>query len=152
MELLSRLIRDKVKRKKTGNRYDKALVTMWRKRFNTKLKLNNKVNSNVAELVMAHKLPGAQGTYTKPTLREVYDAIKPAFAELTIDPKKRQRIIIEAKQKKIDELEEKNKTIEDLQAQMDSLEQRTKLEPVQMDKLSEKVLKMIKANPQWQEN
>ena len=103
-ELMARMIRGKVKRKKTGNRYDKALVTMWRKRFNTKLKLNNKVNSNVAELVMAHKLPGAQGTYTKPTLREVYDAIKYAIPELTINPKERQRLIIKKKQLEVDKI------------------------------------------------
>jgi len=53
-EILIRLIDGKVKRTKTGNRYDKALVTMFRKRFNTTLKLNNNINSNVAELVMAN--------------------------------------------------------------------------------------------------
>ena len=101
-ELMHRMIRGKVKRIKTGNRYDKALLTMWRKRFNTKLKLNNKVNSNVAEIVMAHKLPGAQGTYTKPTLREVYDAVKHAFPDLTIDP-------IQRKQAEVDRIrKEKN--------------------------------------------
>ena len=84
-ELLLRMIKGKVKRKKTGNRYDKAIVTMFRKRFNTKLKLNNQVNSNVAELVMAHKLPGTQDTYTKPTLKEVYDTMKHAIPDLTID-------------------------------------------------------------------
>jgi len=70
-ELLVKMIRGKVERKKIGNRYDKAITTMWRKRFNTKLKLNNKVNSNVAELVMAHNLPGAQDTYTAPTTTTV---------------------------------------------------------------------------------
>ena len=113
-ELMSRMIRGKVKRKKTGNRYDKALLTMWRKRFNTKLKLNNKVNSNVAELVMAHKLPGAQGTYTKPTLQEVYDTVKYAIPELTIDPTERQRIKLKMQQAKIEELEAKEAKIDEL--------------------------------------
>ena len=70
--ILEKLIDGKVKRVKTGNRFDKALITMFRKRFNTKLKLNSQVNSNVAELVMAHKLPGAQGNYTKPTMEECF--------------------------------------------------------------------------------
>lgn len=117
-ELMSRMIKGKVKRVKTGNRYDKALLTMWRKRFNTKLKLNNKVNSNVAELVMAHKLPGAQGAYTKPTLAEIHNTIQHAIPELTIDPKKRQQLIIELKQKKIDALEAKSKQIDEMQSQI----------------------------------
>jgi len=32
-------------RVKTGNRYDKATMYMFRKRFNTKLKMENQVNS-----------------------------------------------------------------------------------------------------------
>lgn len=95
--LVAKMIRGKVQRKKMGNRNDKAVMTMFRKRFNTKLKLNNQVNSNVAELVMAHKLPGAQGTYTKPTLREVYEAIQPSFKDLTIDPRKRKQIELDIK-------------------------------------------------------
>ena len=106
MILMGRLIRGKVKRKKVGNRYDKALMTMFRKRFNTKLKLKNEVNSNVAELVMGHKLPGAQGTYTKPILEEVYEAIRPAIPELTIGSSAR-------KQAEIDKVkEEKNELME----------------------------------------
>ena len=73
--------------------------TMFRKRFNTKLKLNNEVNSNVAELVMAHKLPGAQGNYTKPTMEECYIEVKKAIPELTIDPSLRKQAIIEQKEK-----------------------------------------------------
>ena len=100
-ELVGNMTKGHVKKKKTGNRYDKALITMFRKRFNTKLKLNNNVNSNVAELVMAHKLPGAQDTYTKPTLRQVYEAIKPAFADLTIDSRKRKQAQIDQANAKI---------------------------------------------------
>jgi len=146
-ELMSTMIRGKVKRVKTGNRYDKALLTMWRKRFNTKLKLNNKVNSNVAELVMAHKLPGAQGTYTKPTLREVYDAIKYAIPELTIDPKERQRLEIEKKQKKIDELEEKTNTITDLEEKIQAIEKRSNMQTIPIDSLNDSIKKILKENP-----
>lgn len=95
-ELVARMIRGKVKRKKVGNRYDKAIITMFRKRFNTKLKLNNDVNSNVAELVMAHKLPGAQDTYTKPTLQEVYDAVKHVIPDLTINSSLRKQAKVAA--------------------------------------------------------
>ncbi len=133
-ELMSTMIRGKVKRVKTGNRYDKALLTMWRKRFNTILKLNNKVNSNVAELVMAHKLPGAQGTYTKPTLRQVYDTVKHAIPELTIDPKERQRLIIKSKQTRIEELEIKEKKINHLENMVQDLQDKFSVEPSQATK------------------
>ena len=116
-ELIGRMIRGKVKRKKTGNRYDKAILTMFRKRFNTKLKLNNDVNSNIAELVMAHKLPGAQGTYTKPTLREVYGAMKHAIPDLTIDSSKRKQAIIDQKEKENSELQKKVNEIEQMKQQ-----------------------------------
>lgn len=54
----SGLIRNKV----SNTRYDKAMMYMFRKRFNTILKLNNDVNSNIAEKLMAHK-KGLDGTY-----------------------------------------------------------------------------------------
>jgi len=53
---LERLIKTaEIKRVKTGNRYDKAIVYGFRKRFNGILKINNEVNSNIAEKLMAHK-------------------------------------------------------------------------------------------------
>jgi len=154
-ELMSTMIRGKVKREKTGNRYDKALLTMWRKRFNTKLKLNNNVNSNVAELVMAHKLPGVQGTYTKPTLRQVYDAIKPAFAELTIDPTERQRLEIEIIKKEKSELVKEVQKNKSLESRLEKLESEKKgilkrsnvMESINIDDIvDERIKKFIHTN------
>jgi len=119
-EILLRLIHNKVKRIKTGNRYDKALSYMFRKRFNTKLKLNNEVNSNVAEKLMAHKR-GLDGTYLKPTMEECFVEVKKAFAELTIDPAERQRLEIQKKQQEITELEDKNNQLENQQKQIDEM-------------------------------
>ena len=56
-ELVSRMIRGKVKRKKVGNRYDEAIITMFRKRFNTKLKLNNSVISVLLKTIIFHACP-----------------------------------------------------------------------------------------------
>ena len=103
-EILAKLIRGKVKRIKTGNRYDKALVYMFRKRFNTKLKLNNNVNSNIAEKIMAHK-KGLDGTYLKPTMEECYNEIKKAISELTIDDSIRKQIELDKVNKEKEELE-----------------------------------------------
>lgn len=125
--ILEKMIKGKVKRVKTGNRYDKALITMFRKRFNTKLKLNNTVNSNVAELVMAHKLPGAQGNYTKPTMLECFKEVKKAIPELTIDPTLRQKALIVSQDMEIDELvKERNDKIKELEDKVESMSKEKK--------------------------
>jgi integrase len=101
---LERRIKGHVNRIKTERDFDKAITYMFRKRFNTKLKLNNKVNSDVAELCMGHKLLGSQHTYTKPTLEQIYTAIKPAFESLTIDSNARKQVILTAQRKELEEL------------------------------------------------
>jgi len=91
--------------KKEGEKdYDKAITYMFRKRFNTKLKLNNEVNSNVAELCMGHKLPGSQSAYTRPTLEEVHKAVKPAFESLTINSNVRKDIALEKVTKELEKV------------------------------------------------
>lgn len=122
-EILLRLIRGKVKRTKTGNRYDKALVYMFRKRFNTKLKLNNDVNSNIAEKVMAHKR-GLDGTYLKPTMEECYVEVKKAFPDLTIDPTERQKIKIQEQVSMIDKFKSQEKELERIKEKQEKLEKK----------------------------
>lgn len=83
-EIVRKIIKGaQITRKKIGNRYDKSLIYMFRKRFNTILKLNNHVNSNIAEKLMAHK-KGLDGTYLQPTLEECYREFVKAIPELTI--------------------------------------------------------------------
>jgi integrase/recombinase XerD len=121
--ILAHLIRGKVKRVKTGNRYDKALSYMFRKRFNTKLKLNNNVNSNVAEKVMAHK-NGLDGTYLKPTMEECFVEVKKAFVELTIDPTERQELMLQRKDQEITELQAEKEVNTDLLKKLDKMEEK----------------------------
>lgn len=97
-------------RKKQGNRYDKALTYMYRIRFNTILKLNNELNSNIAEKLMAHT-NGLDGTYLQPTREECFAEFVKAIPELTIDPTKRQELTIQKKQDKIDKLEQSQKKL-----------------------------------------
>jgi len=97
-----------IERKKSKNRYDKAIVYGFRKRFNGILKMNNEVNSNIAEKLMAHK-KGLDGHYLKPTMAECFKEFRKAIPDLTIDPTKRQEVEIENQQKKIDVFEQ-NKT------------------------------------------
>lgn len=62
---------------------DKPLTYGFRKRLNTILKLDNDVNVNIAEKLMAHKR-GLDGTYLKPTLEECFAEFRKAIPELTI--------------------------------------------------------------------
>ncbi len=103
-----------IKRTKVNkHRYDKAIVYMFRKRFNGKLKMNNTVNSNIAEKLMAHK-KGLDGVYLEPTREECYREFVKAIPQLTVDPTERQQLKIQQKDIEIKELELKNEEIEEL--------------------------------------
>ena len=109
-----------VVRVKTGNRYDKASMYMFRKRFNTKLKMENQVNSNIAEKLMAHKR-GLDGTYLAPTKEECFNEFKKAIVVLTVDPAERQRIENEKQKEEITELQAEREVNTDLQKQIDAM-------------------------------
>ncbi|HKU32272.1 MAG TPA: site-specific integrase [Candidatus Nitrosotalea sp.] len=95
-----------IERKLIGKRYDKATMYGFRKRFNTILKLNNNVNSNIAEKLMAHKR-GLDGTYLKPTREECFIEFLKAIPELTISDEFRDKFKItklEAEKSEIEKL------------------------------------------------
>ncbi len=75
--------RSHIEKIKTGNRYDKALMYGFRKRFNTIMKINSDVNSNIAEKLMAHK-NGLDGVYFTPTKEECFVEFVKAIPQLTI--------------------------------------------------------------------
>lgn len=103
-----------IERTKNGNRYDKAPVYGFRKRFNTTLKINNQVNSNIAEKLMAHKR-GLDGVYFKPTREQCFAEFQKAILELIIDPTERQGILIKKQKQEITELESQKNRIDDLE-------------------------------------
>lgn len=123
-------------------RYDKAAMYMFRKRFNTILKLNNDLNSNIAEKLMAHK-KGLDGTYLAPTREECFNEFVKAIPELTIDPTNRQRIELQSKQTEIDLLEQKSKRIDKLEKMIIDLQEKRSVVP---DKsIEELILKILDA-------
>ncbi|KAG2473631.1 MAG: Integrase family protein [Nitrosopumilales archaeon] len=97
-----------IERKKSKNRYDKGIVIGFRKRFNGILKMNNEVNSNIAEKLMAHK-KGLDGHYLKPTVEECFTEFRKAIPALTVDPTERQNLKIE----KLEQEKTENKKLED---------------------------------------
>jgi len=113
----------RTERVKTGNRYDKAIVYAFRKRFNGILKMNNSVNSNIAEKLMAHKR-GLDGTYLQPTRKECFAEFVKAIPQLTIDPTERKNLELEQKDKKITELKAKENQIDLLKQRLDEIDRR----------------------------
>lgn len=80
-----------IERVKAGNRFDKAISYGFRKRFNTILKIESEINSNIAEKLMAHK-KGLDGAYFKPTREQCFAEFVKAIHELTIDDSERLQI------------------------------------------------------------
>ena len=125
--------------------YDKAVVYGFRKRFNTTLKLNNAINSNIVEKLLGHR-NGLDGHYFTPTREQSFKEFKKAISDLTIDPTKRQAKEIELQQeeltilqkstKKIGELEKKQKDSKEtlkILSQLYMLEATEPIEPTKED-------------------
>ncbi len=115
-------------REKKGNRFDLAVTYGFRKRFNGILKMENSVNSNIAEKLMAHKR-GLDGTYLQPTREECFREFVKAIPQLTIDPTERLKLENEKKQEKIDQLE--SKTQEIIEKTKDNLELKKRVEKME---------------------
>lgn len=131
--------------KVSKRRYDKAIIYMFRKRFNTILKIQNDLNSNIAEKLMAHS-KGLDGTYLQPTMEECFTEFKKATLELTIDRTEKQELVLRAQAKEINLLEEKSKKIDDLELKLqrvsDELKTKQTVEP--SAEMVEKVLLILK--------
>lgn len=100
MLLLRCIKRARIERTRNGRRYDVQEAHGFRKRFNTILKLNSNVNSNIAEKLLGHK-NGLDGVYLTPTREECFTEFQKAITDLTIDDSERlcaRNKILEAKQ------------------------------------------------------
>jgi len=111
-----------IEREKVGKRYDKAVIYGFRKRFNTILKINNDVNSNIAEKLMAHKR-GLDGTYLQPTREECFVEFVKAIPELTISPLERQKHKIEKLEKEQSENELLKAKLENFEKELEKVKQ-----------------------------
>jgi len=72
-----------VPRLKNNLRYDVQTDHGFRKFFNTTLKLDNRINYNIAEKLMGHK-NGLDGTYLTPTIEECYREFKKVMKKLEV--------------------------------------------------------------------
>ncbi len=106
--------------KVNSTNYDKAITYGLRKRFNGILKMNNEINSNLVEKMMAHKR-GLDGRYLQPTREQLFKEFKKAIPELTLDPSERQAKELELQQKKITHLSKKEDEIKWLHLEVNDL-------------------------------
>ena len=104
------LKRAPIERVRNGHGYDKAMNKAFRKRFNGILKIDNDVNSNIAEKVLGHK-NGLDGTYLSPTRMQCFVEFQKAIEELTVDKSE----ILKVK------LEKANSKQENRDSEMDAL-------------------------------
>ena len=116
----------RIKRNKIGNNYDVQLDMGFRKRFNTILKLNNDVNFNIAEKLMAHKR-GLDGAYLKPTRDQCFYEFSKAISELTVSSEERQKLKIEQQEKQISDFEKQQNEIDDLKGEITKIKLRNEI-------------------------
>jgi len=111
-------------RKKVKNRYNKQICHAFRKRFNTILKSNNDVNSNLAEKIMGHSVTiQLDNSYLKPTKERLFEEFKKAIPELTIDESIRLKEQSKLKDERIKKLEsDKDRRIDELEKKFSSIE------------------------------
>ena len=120
---LARFVTKALEREKTGLRYDIMTCHALRKRFNTILKSNKEINSNIGEKLMGHSTTiKLDESYFKPTLEVIFDEYRKAIPELVIDESARLRLELEKKNRQLSSLESKDKRIEQLENSLSSLE------------------------------
>ena len=81
--------------------------------MNTILKIESKVNSNVAEKILGHK-NGLDGVYLAPTRQECFIEFCKGIPQLTISDEERQKIKIETLESKQQEFEELKDNMENI--------------------------------------
>lgn len=88
----------------------------FRKFFTTQL-INSKVNSEIREMLLGHKI-GLASAYYRPTEEEMYEEYEKAIDNLTIDPANRLR-------KKIETLQVEKSLLEDMALRLEALEKKS---------------------------
>jgi len=99
----------RIQRTRINRNYDIQMDHGFRKRFNTIMKVNNEVNSNIAEKLLGHK-NGLDGVYFKPTKEQCFAEFKKAIPELVIDRAEKLKIKNELQEEKIFKHEIETKT------------------------------------------
>jgi integrase len=109
-----------IRGQKINGRYSEQLVHGFRKRFNTILKLNNKVNDNAIEKMMGHT-NGLDGVYLQITTERLFEEFSKGIADLTISNESRNNLKIQRLESEKSELQKtriSNQNLEQMVQQM----------------------------------
>jgi len=113
----------KIKRVRINRNFDIQMDHGFRKRFNTIMKLDSEVNSNIAERILGHSVTHKlDNTYFTPSLENLFAEFKKAIPELTISEELKLKLENENKTKRITELESRDQEIEKLKARFEAVE------------------------------
>jgi len=94
-----------VDRVKIGNRYDLAMFTCFRKRFDTALEFSPDVSTGAVQYLMDHTGYLSGKHYRRPEEKQIFDSYKNAVRELMIDDSLRKDFEYEEKQKEFEKYE-----------------------------------------------
>jgi len=124
MSIIWRIInKSKIKRTRINRNFDIQMDHGFRKRFNTILKLDSDVNSNLAEKMLGHSTTHKlDNTYFTPTVENLFAEFQKAIPELSISESVRLQYENKRKGEKIKKLEAKDQEIEKLKARFESIE------------------------------
>ncbi len=134
-QIMRRIVeRSKIERIKIRNRYDKALNTAFRKRFDTIIKSTDGINNNLAEKLMGHSVSiPLDNTYMDPEIDRLFNEFAKVIPALTVDATERQKLKIQKleaeldeKQAFKDEVARQGQSIENLIKEIDDLKKEKK--------------------------
>ena len=113
----------KVKRSRVGKHFDIQMDHGFRKRFNIILKLNNEINSNIAEKILGHSVTiPLDNTYlpaqNPEVLKKCFEEFQKAIPELTIDNSERDKIRIEKLEQEKSKSTKQNERVTALESQL----------------------------------
>lgn len=124
-QIIDRIVKNaKIERHKTGNRYDKALNTAFRKRFNTIMKTTNGININLAEKLMGHSVTiPLDNTYLNALKDRLFEEFVKVIPRLVISNEERLKLEKEKLEKDKSKLEgEKQQIVHMMKEQQQSKE------------------------------
>jgi len=124
-QIIRRIVqKSKIERIKSGYRFDKALNTAFRKRFDTIVKSINGINPHLAEKLMGHSVSiPLDNTYFDPELDRLFEEFVKIIPALTVDESLKLKAEIKAKNDLIKKQEsEKDQSIKDISERLANAE------------------------------
>lgn len=119
---------------------------MYRKRFNGILKMNNNVNSNIAEKLMAHK-KGLDGVYLEPTREECFAEFVKDITELTTDGSMKKQFELDKVIKEKTDLENVNLILKQTVKEKEDLARKYReavTNPITDEKINKRIEEILK--------